>query len=92
MEVRAGRADHWSIPELVDMKCIDCDRAVRQHTTEVVPGGHGHDDRIDDAALAALTEELAATGVFTVAVPADETVVRRDGTADPHLIVRYTIR
>lgn len=45
----------------------------------------------DAAALAALTAELAATGGCTVTVPADGTVVRRDGTADPYLVLRYTI-
>ncbi|HEU5032973.1 MAG TPA: hypothetical protein VFV01_49210 [Spirillospora sp.] len=43
-------------------------------------------------ALAALNAGLAAEGRFTLAVPADDTVVRRDRAADPHLIVRYTIR
>ncbi|GIH22244.1 hypothetical protein Aph01nite_05540 [Acrocarpospora phusangensis] len=33
-----------------------------------------------------------AEGGFTLTVPADPDVVRRDGNADPHLIVRYTIR
>jgi hypothetical protein len=43
-------------------------------------------------ALPALDAELAAEGAFTLAVPADDAVVRPDRTADPHLIVRYTIR
>ncbi|WP_068923246.1 hypothetical protein [Planobispora rosea] len=44
------------------------------------------------AALPALDAELAETGELTLAVPADDTVVRHDRAADPHLIVRYTIR
>jgi hypothetical protein len=46
---------------------------------------------VADDALAALDAQLAAEGAFTLTVPADEQVVRRDGTADPHLILRYTI-
>jgi hypothetical protein len=46
---------------------------------------------VDAAAAAALTQELAETGACTVAVPEDGAVVRRDGTADPYLVVRYTI-
>jgi hypothetical protein len=41
--------------------------------------------------LGALTDELAASGAFTVAVPADDAVVRRDERVDPHLVLRYTI-
>jgi hypothetical protein len=41
--------------------------------------------------LEALTHQLAETGAFTLPVPADGTVVRRDTTVDPHLVVRYTI-
>ncbi|TDD93345.1 toxin [Actinomadura rubrisoli] len=43
-------------------------------------------------ALPALDAELSAEGAFTLAVPADDAVLRRDRTADPYLIVRYTIR
>jgi hypothetical protein len=43
-------------------------------------------------ALPALNAELAAEGAFTLTVPADDAVLRRDRTADPYLIVRYTIR
>lgn len=42
--------------------------------------------------LEALTADLAGTGAFTVGVPADGAVVRRDVPVDPHLVVRYTIR
>jgi hypothetical protein len=42
--------------------------------------------------LTALTAELAATGACRVQVPPDGSVVRRDGPADPHLVIRYTIR
>ncbi|CAG6396338.1 hypothetical protein NMG29_26410 [Streptomyces cocklensis] len=43
-------------------------------------------------ALPALDAELAAKGAFTLAVPADDDVVRSDRTADPYIIVRYTVR
>jgi hypothetical protein len=42
--------------------------------------------------LAAATADLAATSGFTLSVPPDDHVIRPDRTADPYLIVRYTIR
>jgi hypothetical protein len=55
---------------------------------ELVPGP----SPVAADALPALDAELAAAGGFTLAVPADDAVVRRDKAADPYLIVRYTIR
>ena len=59
--------------------------------------GISGDDLVPGAApvtgdgLTALDGELAADGAFTLAVPADDHVVRRDPSADPYLIVRYTM-
>ncbi|ROO86778.1 hypothetical protein EDD29_4358 [Actinocorallia herbida] len=47
---------------------------------------------VEESALQALDAQLASSGAFTLDVPADDTVVVRDRKADPHLIVRYTIR
>ncbi|WP_328418424.1 hypothetical protein OG470_32475 [Micromonospora sp. NBC_00389] len=47
----------------------------------------------DVDALRDLNAQLAAEGAFTLAVAEDNDIVRRDQTsADPYLIVRYTIR
>jgi Tc toxin complex TcA C-terminal TcB-binding domain len=46
---------------------------------------------VADAALPALDAELAANGAFTLTVPADDDVIRREPSADPYLVLRYAI-
>ena len=46
---------------------------------------------VNSAGLTALTSQLGADGAFTLTVPVDDTVVRRDATADPYVVVRYTM-
>ena len=46
----------------------------------------------NEAALASIDEQLSGQGAFTLPVPSDDTVVRRDAATDLYLIVRYTMR